>query len=193
MYSATGHQLLRKVIPLPSLHALHSRFKDIVKERHAQLSAVAHLQSLLGDFLELGESCRPAVVVGVDAVSASNMFVGVNSVAEERESFMVLPSLQPMSPHLSCRPIHVLSSETGNANEPIQGRIDEIIAWLTTAILSVLGIASDGDKCDNARQEKVFNFWNPVERREGIPAALGHIATYGQPFPISDLLHLANN
>jgi hypothetical protein len=118
-YSATDYQLLRKVIPLPSLHALHSRFKDTVKERHAQLSAVAHLQSVLGDFLELGKPCRPAVVIGVDAVSVWNTFIGVNIVAQQRESFIFLLNLQPISAHLPGRPIHVLNSETGNANEPI--------------------------------------------------------------------------
>jgi hypothetical protein len=39
----------------------------------------------------------------------------------------------------------------------------------------------------------VFNFWTGVEPREGIRAALGHIATYGQPLLISDLLHVAKN
>jgi hypothetical protein len=133
------------------------------------------------------------VVIEVDAVSVSNTFVGVNSVAQERESFMFLLNLQPISPRLPCRPIHVRSPETGNANRPIQRRIDEIIAWLAMAKIPVRGIASDGDKCYNARHERFFNFWNVVERREGIRAALGHIATYGQSFPISHLLHLAKN
>jgi hypothetical protein len=61
------------------------------------------------------------------------------------------------------------------------------------AKIPVLGIASDGDKCDNARQEKLFNSGNAVEGREGIRAALGHITTDGEPFPISDLLHLAKH
>jgi hypothetical protein len=133
------------------------------------------------------------VVIGVDGVSVSNTFVGVNSVAQERESFMFLLNLQPISPHLPCRPIHVLSSETGNANELIQPRIDEIIAWRAVPKIPVLGIASDGDERSNAGHEKFVNFLNGVERREGIPAALRHVATYGKPFPISDLLHLAKN
>jgi hypothetical protein len=86
------------VIPLPGLQALHSRLRDIVSEREAQFSAVAHLHSWLGDFLELDECCRPAVVIGMDAVSVSNTFVGVNSVAQERESVIFLLNLPPISP-----------------------------------------------------------------------------------------------
>jgi hypothetical protein len=111
-YSATGYQLLRKVIPLPSRQALHSQFRDTIKEREDQLSQVCHLQSLLGDFLEMDESSRPAVVIGVDAVSVSNTFVGMTSVTREGESFMFLLNLQPICPDLPCRPIHVLGSET---------------------------------------------------------------------------------
>jgi hypothetical protein len=57
--------------------------------------------------------------------------------------------------------------------------------------IPIPGILSDGHKCYNRRHDKFFNFWNAVERREGIPAALRHIATYREPFLISDLLHLA--
>jgi hypothetical protein len=78
----------------------------------------------------------------------------VNSVAQERESFMFLLNLQPIFPHLPYRPIHVLSSETGDANTPIQRRIDEIIASLVIAKIPVLGIASDRDECCNARHER---------------------------------------
>jgi hypothetical protein len=42
-YSATGYQLLGKIIPLPSLQALHSKFKNILKEREDQLSPVNRL------------------------------------------------------------------------------------------------------------------------------------------------------
>jgi hypothetical protein len=59
--------------------------------------------------------------------------------------------------------------------------------------ISILAIPFDGDKCDNARHEKLFSFWSAMEQREGIQAALEHCATYGEPFPISDLLHLAKN
>jgi hypothetical protein len=55
------------------------------------------------------------------------------------------------------------------------------------------GIASDGDKCYNTRHEKFFNFWSAMEQREGIQAALEQIATYGEPFPISNLLDLVKN
>jgi hypothetical protein len=103
------------------------------------------------------------VVIGVDAISVSNPFVGVNSVTQERESFLFVLNLQPISPHVSCPPIHVLSSNTGNANDQTQRRIDEIIAWRAVAKIPVLGIASDGDKCDNAHHEGFFNFWNVVE------------------------------
>jgi hypothetical protein len=48
-YSATGYQLLRKVIPLPSLQALHSKFINTLKEREDQLSRVNHLHLLLSD------------------------------------------------------------------------------------------------------------------------------------------------
>jgi hypothetical protein len=56
-YSVTGYQLLRKVIPLPNLPSLHSKFRNVVKVRD-QPSCVDNHQALLTNLLEMDE-CGP--------------------------------------------------------------------------------------------------------------------------------------
>jgi hypothetical protein len=65
-------------------------------------------------------------------------FVGVRSVTQEKESYMFLLGLPPMFPDLSCGPISLLGSRTGNANVPVQRQIDAVIACLKDARISVL-------------------------------------------------------
>jgi hypothetical protein len=65
--------------------------------------------------------------------------------------------------------------------------------YLKNTEISVLGIASDGDRGYSAPYEKFFNFWDGTERKGGIQAALAQIKNHKEPFSISDLLHLAKN
>jgi hypothetical protein len=167
-YSATAYQLLRKVIPLPSLEALYSKVKNILKEREDQLSRVNHPHLLSSDLLKMDERAQPAVIIGVGAISVCNTFVGMSRVIQEKEKYMFLLNLRPIFPESHCRPIRVVGSETGNVNESFQRRIDEIVACSREARIFVLGIASDGDPSYNPRHEKFFNFWRIAEKHNGV-------------------------
>jgi hypothetical protein len=148
---------------------------------------------LLSDLLKIDGRARPAVIIGADAISVCNTFIGMSSVTQEKEGYMFLLNLQPIFPELHCRPIHSLVSETGDVSKCVQRRIDEVVACLRDARIFVLEIASDGDPSYNPRHEKFFNFWSIAEKHEGLDASLARIQSYREPFPIADLLHLAKN
>jgi hypothetical protein len=95
--------------------------------REDQLSRVGNLQALLTDLREMDECGRRAVVVAVDIISVLNTFVGMCGMMWERESYMFLLNLRPIHLGIPCRPIRVLGSERGNANQSVQRRIDEVI------------------------------------------------------------------
>jgi hypothetical protein len=101
----------------------------------------------------MDECGRPTVAVAVDAISVSHTFVGMCGMTRETESYMFPLNLQPIHPGIPCRPIHVLGSETGNANQSIQRQITEMIVCLKNAKISVLGIAFDGDRGYSACHE----------------------------------------
>jgi hypothetical protein len=77
--------------------------------------------------------------------------------------------------------------------QSVQWRMDEAIVRLKNVEISVLRIASDGDRGSSTRHEKFFKFWDGTERKDGVQAALAQIKNYIEPFPISDLLHLPKN
>jgi hypothetical protein len=92
-YFAIGHQLLRNVIPLPSLQALHSKFKKVLQKQEDLLSRVNHMHLLLSDLLEMDDRAQPAVIIGVNAISVCNTFIGMSSVTQEKERYMFLMNL----------------------------------------------------------------------------------------------------
>jgi hypothetical protein len=142
--SRSSDEFLRQFLPLPAPSSIYDHFRNAWKDGRHWLKSLDQV----GPYLDSRVAEHPAIatraVLGVDAVSCANTFVGTKQGDESDITYLFVVHFQPLIPGPKCSPLFIVESKSGRADDAIQAKIDQIIAIARTRILRVL-IASDGD------------------------------------------------
>jgi hypothetical protein len=116
----------------------------------------------VGPYLDSRVAEHPAIAIGAvlggDAVSCANTFVGLKQVEESDVADLFVVYFQPLIPGPKCSPLFILESKLGVTDDAIQAKIDQIIVSARSRILRVL-IAADGDPSYNNRNNIFMQYW----------------------------------
>jgi hypothetical protein len=188
--SASTFEFLRHFLPLPSAVSVYAEFHDPVNASLDRLQSVDKIVPFLCNQIELDKEIADGVTLAVDAVSCSNVFVGMKHVQRSEIAYLFVVYLQPLCPDVKCVPLFVIPTPEGIGNPIIQRKIDEVLR-LTRSCIPRVFLASDGDPSYNTRHNTFFAYWTNLFAQIGLDGLLRELENYCGDLPLSDLLHLA--
>jgi hypothetical protein len=165
--SSSTYDFLLHWLALPASSSVYGRFQWRVSLSLNRLQSVESIVPFLSSQIVLHKQVADGVTIAVDAVSCSNVFVGMKRVEESDIGYLFVAYLQPLCPNIKCVPLTVIPSRDGIGNPGIQEKIDEIISLARTCIRRVF-VASDGDHSCNDRQGVFFHYWTGIFARVGL-------------------------
>jgi hypothetical protein len=179
-------------LPLLTPGSVSGGFQGRVSLNMNRLQSPESIVAFLSSPIPLHKQIADGVTLAVDALSCSNVFVGMKHVEESDIGYLFVTYLQPFCPDVKCVPLAVIQSRDGIGNPGIQKKIDEIISVMGTSIRRVF-VASDGDPSYNDRHNVFFDYWTGIFARVGLNGVMRELENYSNEIPISDRLHLAKN
>jgi hypothetical protein len=190
--SRSSYEFLRLFLPLPATSSIYYHFRDALKDSADRLKSLDQVGAYLDSRIERYPEIASGVVLGVDAISCANTFVGMKHVAESEVAYLFVVYLQPVIPGPKCSPLFIIESKSGMADDEVQKTIDTIIAIARQRIRWVL-LASDGDPSYYERHRVFLQFWEAHYKQGGLPQVLTQLnaPSYTGDLPLSDMPHLA--
>jgi hypothetical protein len=156
--SASTYEFLRHPFPFPSVISVYQHFQASIDASLTRLESLQQIVPFLSDQISLYQPLTDGVTLAIDAVSCTNVFVGMKHVERSEAAYLFLIYLQPLYPNMKCTPLFVIRISSGISNSRIQANIDAIVQLTKTCIPRIF-IASDGDSQYNDRDKIFLAYW----------------------------------
>ena len=185
--SPSAYRFLSCLLPIPHERSIFRLFSDDVRCKENQITDINRIPEIITNFrLEYGiePDVDIPVVLGIDACSFDRI-----TSANHKYSFCFY--IQPISPHLRCFPLHIISHEDGKANAAILNLRKKIVQALQENHVNVFAQATDGDNSYNVENEETLDLYFHFVIQHGVDEAVNYFAKYDNiTFNLGDMLHI---
>lgn len=188
-----SYRFARSILTLPCQDTLFRTFREPQeswKDAVCNLGQVSKICALFRRRHGISADTVLDVGIGIDAMSMEPLNTTVDNVSCMHNhvfAFMLLP----LSPQYKPITLHLLTAQSGNANEAVHSVISVLKESLFELSFKVRFTATDGDSGYSKFHDELFSSWYQVFTRKGLESVLDLLEE--RDVIVSDLLHLFKN
>jgi hypothetical protein len=190
--SPATYDSLLNVFPFPITVSVHHHFQNEIAASINRFRSLDQTDPFLQCQIELHPEILEGATLAVDAISCSNLFVGMRHIKRDDTAYLFVVYFQPLSTYVKYSPLFVIKSLQGIRNHGIQDQIDHTL-HVAQRRIPHLFLASYGYPSYNARHNGFIDISATLFGRSGLNGVIAHMKCFMAVIPLSDLLHLAKN